>query len=71
MAELRIPITSEFKGKKAFTQANKSTSALEKGVKKLGVTMLAAFSVQKIVQFGKAAAEAFIEDQKAASRLAM
>ena len=71
MAELRIPITSEFKGKKAFTQANKSTSVLEKGVKKLGVTMLAAFSVQKIAQFGKAAAQAFIEDEKAASQLAM
>ena len=71
MAELRIPITSEFKGKKAFSQANKSTSVLEKGVKKLGVTMLAAFSVQKIAQFGKAAAKAFIEDEKAASQLAM
>jgi hypothetical protein len=70
MAELRIPIISEFKGQKAFNQASKSTGALEKGVKKLGGAMLAAFSVQKIVQFGKAAAKAFIEDEKAASRLA-
>jgi hypothetical protein len=70
MAELRIPIIGEFKGKKAFDQAGKATSTLDKGVKKLGSSLLAAFSVQKITQFGKAAAKAFIEDEKAASRLA-
>jgi len=71
MAELRIPIIGEFKGKKAFDQAGKATGTLDKGVKKLGATLLATFSVQKIAQFGKAAAKAFIEDEKAASRLAM
>jgi hypothetical protein len=70
MAELRIPITSEFKGKKAFNQAGKATTALDKSVKRLGSSLLAVFSVQKITQFGKAAAKAFIEDEKAASRLA-
>ena len=70
MAEARIGIVAEFLGKKAFDQAGKSTSALEKGVKRLGATLLATFSVQKITQFGKAAAKAFIEDEKAASRLA-
>jgi hypothetical protein len=70
MAELRIPIIGEFKGKKAFDQAGKATSALDKSVKRLGSSLLAAFSVQKITQFGKAAAKAFIEDEKAASRLA-
>jgi hypothetical protein len=70
MAELRIPIIGEFKGKKAFDQAGKATSTLDKGVKRLGSNLLAAFSVQKITQFGKAAAKAFIEDEKAASRLA-
>ena len=29
MAELRIPIIGEFKGKKAFDQAGKSTTTLE------------------------------------------
>jgi hypothetical protein len=71
MAELRIPIIGEFKGKKAFDQAGKATGTLDKGVKKLAGALAAAFSVQKIVQFGKAAAKAFIEDEKAASRLAM
>ena len=71
MAELRIPIIGEFKGKKAFDQAGKATSTLDKSVKRLGSSLLAAFSVQKIAQFGKAAAKAFIEDEKAASRLAI
>ena len=70
MAELRIPIIGEFKGKKAFDQAGKATSTLDKSVKRLGSSLLAAFSVQKITQFGKAAAKAFIEDEKAAIRLA-
>jgi hypothetical protein len=70
MAELRIPIISEFKGQNAFNKANKATSTLEKSTAKLGKALLAAFSVQKITQFGKAAAKAFIEDEKAAIRLA-
>lgn len=70
MAELRIPIVGEFKGKKAFDEAGAATSKLDKGVKKLGAALLAAFSVQKIVAFGKAASKAFIEDEKAATRLA-
>jgi hypothetical protein len=70
MAEARIGIVAEFLGKKAFGDAEKSTSKLDKGVKKLGAALLAAFSVQKIVQFGKAASKAFIEDEKAATRLA-
>jgi hypothetical protein len=71
MAELRIPIIGEFKGKKAFDDASKSTGKLDKGVKKLAVAIAAAFSVQKIAQFGKAAAKAFIADEKAASQLAV
>jgi hypothetical protein len=71
MAELRIPIIGEFKGKKAFDDATKSTGKLDKGVKKLAGALAAAFSVQKITQFGKAAAKAFIEDEKAANRLAI
>jgi hypothetical protein len=70
MAELRIPIIGEFKGKKAFSDAEKATGKLDKSTKKLGKAILAAFSIQKIAQFGKAAAKAFIEDEKAASQLA-
>ena len=70
MAELRIPIIGEFKGKKAFDQAGKSTSTLEKGVKKLGGTLAATFGAQQLLKFAKNAAKAFIEDEQAATRLA-
>jgi hypothetical protein len=69
MAELRIPIIGEFKGKKAFGDAEKATGKLDKGVKKLAGTLLAAFSVQKIVSFGKNAVKAFAENEKSAKRL--
>jgi hypothetical protein len=69
MAELRIPIIGEFKGKKAFGDAEKATGKLDKGVKKLAGSLAAAFSVQKIVQFGKEAIKAFAENEKSAKRL--
>jgi hypothetical protein len=70
MAELRIPIIGEFKGKKAFDDAERSTGKLDDSVKKLGKALIAAFSIQKITQFSKAAVKAFMEDEAAASRLA-
>lgn len=70
MAELRIPIIGEFKGKKAFDQAGKSTSTLEKGVKRLGGALAATFGAQQLLKFAKNAAKAFIEDEQAATRLA-
>jgi hypothetical protein len=69
MAELRIPIIGEFKGKKAFDDAGKATDKLDTSVKKLGKALLAAFSVQKITQFGKEAVKAFAENEKSAKRL--
>jgi hypothetical protein len=71
MAELRIPIISEFKGKKAFKEANTATSTLQKGVKKLGAQLAITFGATQLLKFAKNAANAFIEDEKAASRLAM
>ena len=70
MSNVVIKIASEFTGAPAFKKANKASSGLEKGVKKLGVAMVAAFSVQAITQFGKAAVKAFMEDEKAAAALA-
>jgi hypothetical protein len=70
MAELRIPIIGEFKGQKAFSQAGKATGTLEKGVKKLGKTLALTFGAQQLLKFAKNAAKAFIEDEKAAVRLA-
>ena len=70
MAEARIGIIAEFKGKKAFDQAGKATSTLEKGVKRLGGALAATFGAQQLLKFAKNAAKAFIEDEQAASRLA-
>jgi len=53
-----------------MSQAGKSTSKLEKGVKKLGGALAATFGAQQLLKFGKDAAKAFIEDEKAASQLA-
>jgi hypothetical protein len=71
MAELRIPIIVENKGKKAFSDTNKSVSALDKGVKRLGASLAAVFGTQQLLKFAKNASKAFIEDEKAANRLAL
>jgi hypothetical protein len=70
MAELRIPIVVENKGKKALGDTNKSVSALDKGVKRLGASLAATFGAQQLLKFAKNAAKAFIEDEQAATRLA-
>jgi hypothetical protein len=70
MSNILINLAAEFTGKKAFKQAAKSTSALEKGVKSLGKTFGIALSAQAVVAFGKASVKAFIDDQKAAVLLA-
>jgi hypothetical protein len=70
MAELRVDIASEFIGRKAFFEANKATSALEKSVKGLGRTLGLALGGAAIVSYGKAAVKAFSADEAAARRLA-
>lgn len=69
MADLRIDVAAEFKGKKAFTEAGKATTGLEKAVGKLGKQLLGLFAVSKVVAFGKASVKAFAEDEKAVVRL--
>jgi len=71
MAELRIPIVVENKGKKALGDTSKSVSALDKGVKRLGKSLVAVFGAQQLLKFAKTASKAFIEDEKAANRLAL
>ncbi|CAB4159677.1 hypothetical protein UFOVP717_2 [uncultured Caudovirales phage] len=71
MAELRASIIGEFKGKKAFKDAGNATSALDKSVKKLGKSLAAVFGAQQLLKFAKNASKAFIEDEKAANRLAI
>ena len=69
MADLRIDLAAEFKGKKAFKEADKATTGLEKAVGSLGKKLIAVFAVQKIAAFGKASVKAFIEDEKAVTKL--
>lgn len=63
-----INIGSKLDGK-GFKQADTATEKLTKSVKKAGLALAAAFSVQKIVAFGKASVKAFAEDEAAAAKL--
>jgi uncharacterized protein Yka (UPF0111/DUF47 family) len=69
MAELLIPITSEFKGKKAFKDADNATGVLDKSVKKLGATLLGVFGAQQMTRYAKNGIAAFAENEKSARRL--
>jgi sugar phosphate isomerase/epimerase len=55
---------------KGFKQAESAASKLGKTVKGLAATLGIAYGAKAVVQFGKAAAEAFMEDQKQAAKLA-
>jgi hypothetical protein len=70
MSNVLINLAAEFTGRKAFKQADKATSSLQKGVKSLGKTLGVALSAQAVVSFGKASVKAFMEDQKSAVLLA-
>jgi hypothetical protein len=71
MAELRIPIIVENKGKKALGDVDKGVKGLSKSFKKLAGATGIGLSTAAVIKFGKAAAKAFIDDEKAASRLAI
>jgi hypothetical protein len=64
-----IPIVSEFQNK-GFKQAEKQVGVLDKGLKRLAVTLGTALSVRKITQFTKASIKAFVEEDKAVQALA-
>ena len=55
---------------KALKKGTKEINHFASGVKKLGVTIGAAFAAQKIIAFGKASLSAFVADDKAAKILA-
>ena len=69
MSNITIGIAAEFKGKKAFNDASKATTGLEKAVGRLGKQLVGVFAVSKVVAFGKASLKAFVEDEAAATRL--
>jgi hypothetical protein len=68
MAQPVINIGSKLDGK-GFKQAETASQKLGKSVKKLGLTFAAAFSAQKLAQYGKNAVKAFAENEKSARRL--
>ena len=71
MAELRIPIIGEFKGKKAFKDADNSVKGLNKSFKRLAGAAGIGLSTAAVINFGKKAVQAFMADEKAASQLAV
>ena len=71
MADLKIDIASVFSGKKAFTDAAKSTLSLKSQVGSLAKSYLGLFTAQRLARSGFNAAKAFAEDDSAAQRLAI
>jgi hypothetical protein len=70
MADLRIDLAAEFRGKKAFKEAAKATTSLDKAVSKLGKQVASVFAASKVIAYGKASVKAFIEDERATAQLA-
>jgi hypothetical protein len=70
MANVKIDVAAEFKGKKAFDQAGKSVGGLEKGVEGLAKKFAGLFAAKKLIDFGKSSVKAFMEDQKSVALLA-
>lgn len=68
-SDIKIIIAAELK-KKGFNDAQKATGALDKQFKQLGKTVAAVFSAQQVINFGKAALNAFKEDEQGARLLA-
>ena len=68
-ADVRIDIAAQFVGKKAFKEAETASDRLTKNVKGLAKGLLAVYSAQKILSFGKQSLKAFAEDDKAAKAL--
>jgi hypothetical protein len=69
MSSVILNILSEFKGKKAFKEADTAIARLEKGAKSLGAVLGVSLGTAAIAAFGKSAVKAFTDDQKAAAQL--
>jgi hypothetical protein len=66
---IKVDIVTEYKDKGA-KKAQSSLFSIEGAAKKLAGTLTKTFAVYQIVQFGKAAAQAFAQDQASAASLA-
>jgi hypothetical protein len=69
MANVLIDIAAEFTGNKAFKQAETSTEKLTRNVKKLAGAVGLAFSATAVVNFGKLAVRASLDQQAEQNRL--
>jgi hypothetical protein len=69
MSNILISLAAEFVGKKAFSDADKATTSLEKSVKKLGKTLGISLSTAAVVAYGRASVKAFAADEAATQRL--
>ena len=64
-----LNILSEFKGKKAFKQADTAIDKLTKNATKLGKALGVSLGTYAVVAFGKSSVSAFAEAEKASTRL--
>ena len=62
---VRVDLAVEYKGKKAFDQADNATQKLTNNVKKLAGAFGVAFSTRAVVNFSKQSIKAFAEDDAA------
>jgi hypothetical protein len=69
MSKIVIDLAAEFTGKKAFKQADSATAKLNRSVKNLAGAFGIAFSTRAVVNYSKAAIQAFAADDKAAKVL--
>ena len=70
MAELRIPVIVENKGKKALGDVDKGIKGIAKSFKGLAGAAGIGLSTAAVINFGKASVKAFAENEKSAKRLA-
>jgi len=68
MPNLIVSATTRY-DPKGLDKAKKHISGFDKTIKDLGKTFAGVFSAQKVLQFGKASVQAFIQDDKAAKVL--
>jgi len=67
---IALNFIAEYKGRQNLKNAEKDMGSLDAAINKLGRRFAEVFAVNKLVQFGRAAADAFAADQKSAALLA-
>jgi hypothetical protein len=68
--DLQVNIASEFKGKKAFKQADSAIDKLGKNAKRMAATLGVAFGTAAVIGYAKKSVKAALEAQAQQQRLA-